>query len=322
MLPEDQRQANDVSYKTRSDAAAYASYLPQHALPLISLSLYVSSANYTTTVRPAYSAILPFPLAWTEPPALRAAMIRRAEHLGMSSLDTDAEAEREEISERAQAAAGWVQVPRGLLTRKRGVGDLMAPEQKARIRLEAIAREVLDVLAEPDWEEQNRAVQCLAWAYLALMLVPQVPRGWLRETMTREYEGLCIFVEINRGGWFLDGVRGLPWREKHERDGVVRVSGRFVNGLLRDVPGLGEAWGRWLARRRGRKTLKTDGEGSGELLRIAGAGLVLLTSAFLWKKIPQLGAPLQVWEKQVPGFLGMGAAGIMLSGLAGSDPWR
>ncbi|KAK1752546.1 Tom37 C-terminal domain-containing protein [Echria macrotheca] len=318
ILPEVQQQP---TRKTRSDAVAYASYLAQHALPLITLSLYVSSANYTTTVRPAYSAILPFPLGWTEPPALRAAMVRRAEHLGMSSLDADADAEREENAQRAEAAAGWVQVPRGLLARKRGVGELLAPEQKARIRLEGLAREVLDVLAAVDWDGQDGAMQCLAWAYLALMLVPRVPRAWLRETMMRDYEGLCAFVERSMERWFVDEVQALPWSDKKAQDGVVRVGGRFANGLLGDVPGLGQAWRRWLARRRGRGALKMDGEGSGELLRIAGAGVVLVTSALLWRKIPQFGAPVQIWQREIPSFLGIGAAGLMLSGLAGSDAW-
>jgi len=250
-------------------------------------------------------------------------MVRRAEHLGMSNLDTDAEAEREEAAERAEAAAGWVQIPKGLLGAKRGVGEALAPEQRARIRLEGLAQEVLDVLADVEWDEQDPASQSLVWAYLALMAVPEVPRAWLREIIQRKYPGLATFVVAKRADWFAPGVKELPWKRKVDHDGAVSIVTRFSHGLVGGVPVLGEAWRRWMAGWRGRAVLRDEGlsEGPGELLKIAGAGLALLISAALWQKLPKLGAPVQIWERPIPGFLGMGAAGLMLGGLAGSDTW-
>lgn len=250
-------------------------------------------------------------------------MVRRAEHLGMSSLDTDAEAEREEAAERAEAAAGWVQIPKGLLGVKRGVGEALAPEQRTRIRLEGLAQEVLDVLADVEWDEHDPASQSLAWAYLALMAVPEVPRTWLREIIQRKYPGLATFVVAKRAEWFAPGVKQLPWKGKADHNGAVSVVTRFSHGLVGGVPVLGEAWRRWLAGRRGKAVLRGErlDEGPGELFKIAGAGLTLLISAVLWRKLPKFGAPVQIWERPLSSYLGMGAAGLMLGGLAGSDPW-
>ncbi|KAK0632781.1 Tom37 C-terminal domain-containing protein [Immersiella caudata] len=311
---------------SRSAAAtttAYTAFLTSHAAPLLALSLYVSSANWSSTVRPAYSKILPFPLGWTEPPAIRTAMSRRAEHLGMSSLDTDAMEEKEEAEREAAAAQGWMSAPKGI-GKGRGVGGAMVPEQRARIRLEGLAKEVLDVLGEVDWKGEGveAGVRCLVWAYLALMVVPEVPRGWLVETVRGKYTRLGEFVDWGREEWFGTGVEGLPWRERMAEETVVSVGGRFVNGLMGDIPGFGEPWRRWWARRKLKVTGRVDAlqEGSGELWQMAGMGVALMVGALLWRKLPQLGQPLQIWQKPLPGFLGLGAAGFVLTTFA--DQWR
>lgn len=255
-------------------------------------------------------------------------MSRRAEHLGMSSLDTDATAEREEAAAAAAKAEGWVQVPRGL--RRMGVRGSLGPEQAGRIRLEGLAREVLDVLAGTEWSAHTREVRCLAWAYLALMLVPEVPKGWLRETMRGKYGGLCEFVEEGRREWFPAGVDALPWAEVKAESSVLAVGTRIVNGLIYDIPGFGEEWQRWRARRRKRAITGNagalDDSGAAEMLRYAGTGLALLVGALLWRKLPQFGAPVQIWQRPLAGLLGMGAAGAMLGQFTetvmAGDPWR
>ena len=258
-------------------------------------------------------------------------MARRAEHLGMSSLDTDTTAEREEADEAAARAAGWAQVPRGLRRKKTGVREALGPEQAAMIRLAGLTAEVLDVLAEVEWAAQATEVRCLAWAYLALMLVPDVPKAWLRDTMRANYGGLCDFIEQGTRQWFPHGaVEALPWAGTKAQSSVVAVSARFANGLIFDTPGVGEAWQRWWARRR-KRTIAGDASAmeesaTVEILRYAGAGLTLLVSALLWRRLPQLGAPVQTWQRPLPGLLGMGAASVMLGRFSdsamGGDPWR
>ncbi|KAK5657035.1 hypothetical protein OQA88_3561 [Cercophora sp. LCS_1] len=233
-------------------------------------------------------------------------MTKRAAHLGLDSLDTDS-LRREDEEE------GWLQVPAQFRKVNKGVEATLSPEERSRIRLEGVARDVLDVLGEVNWKVMGLEVRCLGWAFLALMVVPDVPKTWLREMVGR-YEGLEEFVTEGRS-WFGD----LSW----EVEG--RVAKRLIGVVLGDVPAVGQAWRRWWARWR----IGVGGEG-GELLGIMSAGVILAMSVLAWRKLPKLGAPLQVWERQLPGLLGLGAAGAMLGHFAGlpsgalpaGDAWR
>jgi hypothetical protein len=307
----------------QADSTAYIAFLTQHAAPLLSLSLYVSSANYAAATRPAYSAILPFPLPWTEPPAVRAAMVRRAEHLGMSSLDTDARAEREREEEKRVAAEGWVTVPSALKLgrqKEKGVGGMLSPEQKARIRLEGLAAEVLDVLGEvEDWRALTLSARCLAFGYLALMMLPDVPRPWLREVMEARYPGLCDFVNGFRNDVFPEG-RTLPWAENKAGMTAAVVGTRFARGVLGDVPWIGEYWGPWWTAKKKRQVLAARGIKSGsrgDMLLVLGAGLSLTlvgAGAFFYRSLPPFGEAVQVWRRPLGTLGGLGAAGAIFSG--------
>ncbi|KAH8883640.1 hypothetical protein GQ53DRAFT_699113 [Thozetella sp. PMI_491] len=307
--PSSQDPDASLSPRQRADAVAYATYLSTHAAPLVALSLYVSSANWVGATRPAYSKILPFPLTWTEPLAVRTSMDRRAEHLGMSSLDADAETEKATETEKAAAAAGWVQVPKSLRLPKKGVTDSMTPEQKARIRLDGLAAEVLDVLADwglheasPEERGKQSAVQCLEFAYLALMLVPDVPRPWLRENMRAKYPALCGFVEQFQ----TDHFTLSPWTEQ-DRIGpsALNLTTRFTAETLHGIPGLGEELKRWWLQPRDGKRDLLLGVGTGLLVLAAGTG------AFFWRSLPPYGSPLYRWEKLKTGLGAFGAAGAM-----------
>ncbi|KAK4153312.1 Metaxin-1 [Chaetomidium leptoderma] len=307
-----------------ADKTAYTAFLTSHAAPLLALSLYVSSTNYATTTRPAYSAVLPLPLPWTEPPAVRAAMARGAQHLGMSSLDTDALAQRAAEEEKRVAAEGWVAVPpvlRGPGGITKGVGGMLSPEQKGRIRLEGLAGEVLDVLAEVGWEEegQRAEVRCLVFGYLALMLLPDVPRPWLREIMEGRYGGLCEFVRGFKGEVFAEGMV-LPWAEGEASGSAVAVGTRFARAVLCDVPLIGAQWSRWWTARKKRQVLASRGVktgSSGTLLLLAGTGLAAMAASagiFFYRGLPPFGEAVQVWRKPITTLSGLGAAGAMFSG--------
>ncbi|KAH6651201.1 outer mitochondrial membrane transport complex protein-domain-containing protein [Chaetomium tenue] len=309
-----------------ANATAYTAFLTLHASPLLSLTLYVSSANYATTTRPAYSAVLPLPLPWTEPPAVRAAHARRAAPLGLSALDTDAVRAREKGERERAVAEGWVTVPEGVGKGKvggggggGGVGAALSPEQKMRIRLEGVAGEVLDVLGEVEWGGQEVGVRCLAFGYLALMLVPEVPRPWLREVMEGRYPELCEFVRGFRGEVFPKG-RALPWVEEEQGASAVAVGMRFVRGVLGEVPLVGERWSQWWTARKRREVLASKGvkpEPSGDLLMFLGVGLGLTAmgaGVFFYRGLPPFGAAVQVWKKPVVSFSSFGAAGAMFSG--------
>ncbi|KAK4135845.1 hypothetical protein BT67DRAFT_335091, partial [Trichocladium antarcticum] len=281
--------------------------------------LHVSSANYAAATRPAYSAVLPLPLPWTEPPAARAAAARRAAHLGLSSLDTDARAERERQEEGLREAAGWVTVPRALRV---SAGGLLGPEERRRIRLEGLAEGVMDVLGEVDWDAQMVGVRCLAWAYLALMVVPDVPRPWLREVMEGRYPRLGEFVAGVRWEVFGDGEgdKALPWVEDVVGGTVGAVAARFARGVMCEVPGIGGLWSRWWTARKKRQALARKGMktgSSGDLLLFASGGLALVVASaavFFYRGLQPFGAPLQVWRKPLVGLSTFGAAGAMFAG--------
>ncbi|KAF3764600.1 Tom37/Metaxin-1 [Cryphonectria parasitica EP155] len=230
-----------------ADATAYTAFLSSTAAPLLALSLYVSSETWAATTRPAYSGILPFPLTWTEPPAVRRRMCAAAAHLGLSDLNID------DVGDHAgeHEHRGFLKVPERLRPRNKSVRAALAPEQTALFRLEAVARECLGVLADglgrTRAQQQPRhpgaggflffdgdrlaALDCLAFGYLALMLVPEVPRPWLRDLMRRRYDGLCVFVDSVRDELFGGDVASLPWRTEAPAGSPWRVL-RFARGVV------------------------------------------------------------------------------------------
>jgi hypothetical protein len=238
---------------------------------------------------------------------VRRAWLLLAEPLGIDLLDgEDAEApkpkdEHPDLPEIAKTMA------------KKGVSSALTPEQKARIRLEAVVGETLDVLADlkgegrffladdKGGEGRPSSLDCVAFGYLALMICPDVPRPWLRDTIVSRCPGLQAFVNDMTSACFGDA---LPVVEP--REGVFTVARRFADGAVRNVPGLGEEWRRW---RDGGKVL--------DLLLVLGGGLgaAALLAGFMFRgRIPVLGMPVQRWERQRSGLRAFGAAGALFGG--------
>ena len=322
--------AEPLTPAQQADQTAYSAFLPAHAGPLVALSLYVSSANWAATTRPAYSALLPFPLTWTEPPALREQMARRAAHLGLSSLDTDADPAAA-AADPAQSEHGLFAIPERLRPRpRRGVADALTPEQKARIRLEEEAVSCLSVLAElqaggkEKWllrPDGPTALDCLAYGYLALMLVPDVPRAWLREVMTAKYAGLCAFVAHVRTDVF-QGAK-IPWAEPASLS-AADVGVRFVRGALASIPVVGGELDRWLVARRreerqddvssGMALVRRTSRRADWLLALGAAlgGAAVVAGVAWYRSLPPFGSPLYRYQRSRPGLLGIGPLGGLL----------
>jgi sorting and assembly machinery component 37 len=235
----------------------YASLLNTQGQALLDLSLYVSSANYSAITRPVYSTITTFPLSWLRPHRQRSHAKSRTAHLGLSSLDVDAE-EREAKEKSADSP-----VPQSLRKATTSItASLFAsPEDAARIRLDALASDFFDPLAELFANKRfflpgavPTSLDCLALAYLALALFPDLPSPWLRTCLQSRYPGLCKFVhdtqrvffggpvtvvdaglvpgqmEVAGGGCTGEGqkvvsVGYLPWAKEgsHDSWGVVRA---------------------------------------------------------------------------------------------------
>lgn len=225
------------------DLVAYKAFTRQNLPPLAALSLYASPANWAGVTRPALTGLVTWPLGWTDVPAFRRRRLDEARdvlaRLGFGGDDEwafggDGELDEEDGEERK----GLLRLPGGLGSGMRNMMTGQAgqrpvhgasvtavlrrdPEVSRRGRLEALAREALDVLeglrdgrarrgeqqSEPSsgllygaTADRPTSLDCLAFGHLALMLLPRsqpdlLPRSWLPQLMRREYGGLCEFVE-------------------------------------------------------------------------------------------------------------------------------
>lgn len=200
-----------LSSSQLADSTALTSFLTTHAPTLLSISLYVSSENYRHATRPAFTAILPWHTNYIIPPRRRAVARAMTDHLNISSIDVDSVHEDNNDS---TSGVGKDPSQQGfetqakeraslLLPRKDTVRSLLQrPEHAAMFRLHAVAEEFFaplsEVLGQKEYlldTKEPSDVDCLAYGYLALMLLPNVPQAWLAKTMSEKYGNLARFVE-------------------------------------------------------------------------------------------------------------------------------
>lgn len=269
--------------------------------------------------------MLPFPLTWTEPPAARRRMARVAAHLG---LDDDLNIDEAAAGDRARAAAdhdsrGFLKVPERLRSLRRGGGvrAALSPEHTALFRLEAVGIECLGVLADLKAQhgEEGRfllggetptALDCLAFGYLALMLVPEVPRPWLRDLMRRRYDCLCVFVDGVRDELFGGDVASLPWATgavESEPWKMMRFARGVVEAVVPDEWLIVDASSRDEGKRWAGKKKSSGAVVLSSLLNSA-AGLGLVGSVLLYRHLSPFGSAFYRWEMPRRTF---GAAGAL-----------
>ncbi|EOD51359.1 putative mitochondrial import receptor subunit protein [Neofusicoccum parvum UCRNP2] len=204
-----------LTERERSDTTAFASFLRTNALPLLDLNLYTSAANYYQATAPAFTALLPWHLNYTIPPARREAARARTQHLGLSSLDIDTvdDSPTEDSFSAGKKNAGIKddQGPapyrQSLLpfARKKGLRNLLSqPEYAARFKLDALANDCLiplDTLLGDDEEKElllhsphPTTLDCLVLGYLSLMLYPDLPSSWLADTIKSRFPRLAQYT--------------------------------------------------------------------------------------------------------------------------------
>jgi sorting and assembly machinery component 37 len=241
---------------------------------LLDLSLYVSSANYTTVTRPAYSRLLSWPDRWFRPSERRAKAKARTEHLNLSSFNSD---NIDPDQQEAKSASDFI--PGYLRNSRQSVSEVVKqPHVASRIRLDGIADAFFEPLKQllgnkPFLlsETAPSSLDCLAFAYLALALIPVLPEPWLAESVS-QYPSLCGYVkELNHRFWGpvdTDGAIPKTWSgdaagsnfsQKESRNGYSlpwkesRHEGRLVAGsaaltlfenTLGSLPVLGGYWKR------------------------------------------------------------------------------
>ncbi|KAF4592382.1 Mitochondrial outer membrane translocase complex, Tom37/Metaxin [Ophiocordyceps camponoti-floridani] len=281
----------------RAHVAAYSAFLSAQVAPLVRLSLYVSAANWSATTRPAYSAILPFPLTWTVPPLIRAEAVSHVRQLGLAELDADLDPSSSTLN------AGRDVLPEALrrrlpATSTKSVRDEMTPEQAAAIRLTAVIEASLSVL---DAQLKGRpalrfvhdassvsSLDCLAYGYLALMLKPDVPRAFLRDWILSHAPLLSSFVDAMT-------PTDLPWLAP-EPPTLFASSLRFFDSLVRNVPTLGEMYADEVTLRARRGIRGLDRRILTLMAVFTAAGLAVGYGFYTYSSLQPFGAASQAWR--------------------------
>lgn len=246
----------DLTPPQEADLLAYSSYLNTRGSGLVALSLYASPNAWVELTRPAYSALLPFPLTWTIPTAIRATAIDKAESLGMGYLAAEAEAD-----EAAATGSGAETTPTGFLRLRQQLGPRksMQPEQTAAIRFQQLADDFFITL--DDLRSSRKyllgtpspsSLDFLAYGYLALMKV-QTPYPILARTLMSNNRPSIQFLQMMEAA--LQGS-ALPRQASRPR-GLPGTMSIFADGAIESIAGVGESWRRW---RHG--GIKSDQEGN------------------------------------------------------------
>ncbi|TVY65676.1 Metaxin-like protein [Lachnellula suecica] len=260
-----------------ADCIAFSSFVESHGQPLIDLSLYVSSQNYTSITRPLYNTIQSFPLPYLTPPSVRAAAKLRTEHLGLSSLDVD--------TEDVDASREKSIIPESLRRPKATVSSLLAanPETNAQIKLDALATNYFEPLQKIKGQKQYfvsdsqfSSLDCLALGYLSLMLIPELPQPWLAKTMRKKFPDLCTWTGemrdnvfggpvdvgdafLKNGGNSTSAERKgyLPWAAP-THGGAFGVGKVFLSSVADSLPVVGQLRRNTRMRQHGGKTLDDE----------------------------------------------------------------
>ncbi|KAG5999955.1 hypothetical protein E4U43_001757 [Claviceps pusilla] len=303
------KQHEDLSPAQQADAVAYCAFLTANAAPLVYLSLYVSAANWSTITRPAYSALLPFPLTWTLPPLIRAEAIARAEHLGLAELDTDFDP-----NGGLHLTAGRDALPetfrKHLPARtKKTIREEMTPEQASAIRLFSLAEDCLSVLNTLMVVNQNdgdgdgarkpcffghdkrpSSADCLAYAYLALMVVPPVPRTFLQDYMCAQTPRLAVV-----GEW----VRGLCFEfTPVQQPALLQATARVTDSVIRNIPSIGEHYANEMRYRKEAGIIGLDQRALIMIMGLLATGAAVGYGLQLYQSLGPFGSRTQIWRQQ------------------------
>lgn len=309
-----------------ADTVAYGAYLAGQAAPLIDLSLYVSAANWAATTRPAYSSLLSFPLTWTVPTLIRAEAIKRVEHLGLADLDRDFDP-----NGGLHLTAGRDALPEAFRRHlpgatKKTVHEEMTPEEAAAIRLFGLTQECLSVLEEllskvkrgRDGKRPLRfyagtpisSLDCLAFGYLALMLKPDVPRGFLRAWLEKKTPRLTAFVN-DMMNVCITGRGDLPWAPAPRR--IFGYSSRLFGSVMRSLPGVGDQYATEMRQRVERGSKVLDPRFAALAIGFVVTGLAAGYGFQSYRALQPFGALTQTFRKGDPRLNEFGALGTMLS---------
>ncbi|KAH7156348.1 Tom37 C-terminal domain-containing protein [Dactylonectria macrodidyma] len=318
-----------------ADRVAYGAFLAAHAAPLLDLSLYVSAANWSAATRPAFSALLPFPLTWTVPPLIRADAVKRVEHLGFADMDSDFDP-----NGGLHLTAGRDALPetfrRHLPARTtRTVHEEMTPEQAVAIRLHGVTEDCLSVLEDlmkssGDEKpmtffgtEKPTSLDCLAYGYLALMRDAPVPRSFLKDWIVAKAPRLSKFVDVMKSR-SLASATSLPWAESQNAT-ALRVGARTLDSIILNAPSIGEGYADEKRRRAEGGVTGVDGRTLMLAMSLVVTGAAMGFGLHFYKSLQPFGTRTQIWaaERNRTKLSQFGELGSILGGaLGGYQPPR
>ncbi|KAF2102384.1 hypothetical protein NA57DRAFT_71385 [Rhizodiscina lignyota] len=213
-----------LSTQKRADSIAFTAFLTSTALPLLDLSLYTTFENYYSLTRPAFSSILPWHANYVIPPLRRDAARARTQHLGLASLDIDtvhddfARLEGAGGASNSNSISGQYEATKKVqerstvsgrqapsllpLGRKKLSSLLSSPQHADRFKLDMLANELFEPLSAQLGnkkflldDERPSSIDCLAFGYLALMLCPDYPQSWLKDTIKKRFPKLQRYTD-------------------------------------------------------------------------------------------------------------------------------
>ncbi|PHH54049.1 Metaxin-like protein [Ceratocystis fimbriata CBS 114723] len=295
------------------DAVAFSAWLSSKVAVLLDLSLYVSASNWSSVTRPAYSDILPWPLTWSIPPMLRRDAIQRAERQGFDNLDIDVESQKTAGGKGASfpTSFDW-RLPS--MEKKSVLGE-MTPEQQASIKLYDFSREALDVISR---ESKSFLVDghvspegCLAYAYIALLIKPDVPQPWIRNIVMSEYPKLVEFANsvdaLNKSTASRVQISTRP-RTK------LAIAASLCHQLVQEIPELGNLYLQEWRENMLKSTASGRPKWPKRLIVNSAVAIGTLGSLYFYlRSFYPLGRPLYLWNSPSISRLGQfGELGAML----------
>jgi hypothetical protein len=201
---------------------SFLSYLEYNVRPLLDLLLAVSAENYAAGLRQSIAAQFSWPLRFPASRLVRGRARERSAHLGLDALDTDITDERKLDAsygrvgggeEAGGAGAGGgrggsgqgVELPSWVPRGPSRSGRLDQARHAQKIRLDALVTAALEPLHELLGDkayllsdERPSSLDCVAFAYLALGLLPDVPQPWFAQTLRAKFGRLCRYVGRTR----------------------------------------------------------------------------------------------------------------------------
>ncbi|KAF3918862.1 Metaxin-1 [Dactylellina cionopaga] len=215
---------------------AYRSFIRKTCLPIISLSLYITSKNWTTVTRPLYSTFVQFPIQYEIPHTHHARAVSLTSHL--TSLIRDIAVEETRPAQPVSTTFAGI-------TTTNADNKTQAEKEKitTRVKLRNFLADFLDPIREKMGGGDTffgagslpTTIDCLLVGYLSLLVYPILPSPWAKEILEQEFPDVISYVENFRASMF---PPTLAYRDPGESDKLT-----FTSWVRNGVDGIPGRWG-------------------------------------------------------------------------------